>query len=52
LANIVLNELDRWVESQWQDNPVTKKYRIPIKPNGCPNKGDGYRAMKKTRLKE
>lgn len=24
LANIVLNELDHWVESQWQENPVTK----------------------------
>ena len=23
LANIVLNELDQWVDSQWQDNPVT-----------------------------
>jgi len=52
LANIVLNELERWVESQWQDNPVTKKYKIRYKANGSPDKGDGYGAMKKTRLKE
>lgn len=25
LANIVLNELDHWVESQWQENPVARK---------------------------
>ena len=24
LANIVLNELDHWVESQWQSNPLTR----------------------------
>ena len=24
LANIVLNELDHWVESQWQENPLQK----------------------------
>lgn len=26
LANIVLNELDRWVESQWQANPIAIKH--------------------------
>ncbi|MCL1963575.1 MAG: reverse transcriptase domain-containing protein, partial [Firmicutes bacterium] len=26
LANIVLNELDHWVDSQWQKNPVIEKY--------------------------
>ena len=26
LANIVLNELDRWVESNWEENPVVYKY--------------------------
>ena len=24
LANIVLNELDKWVESQWQNHPLVK----------------------------
>lgn len=26
LANIVLNELDHWVESQWENNPIAIKY--------------------------
>ena len=25
LANIVLNELDHWIESQWSNNPVIEK---------------------------
>lgn len=52
LANIVLNELDHWVESQWECNPVTEKYSQGINHNGSANKGNGYRAMKSTNLKE
>lgn len=52
LANIVLNELDHWVESQWQENPIVRKYAILINKNGGENKGAGYHAMKKTGLKE
>lgn len=52
LANIVLNELDHWIESQWQANPVTRKYSIRYTKNGSANLGHGYRAMKSTKLKE
>ena len=52
LANVVLNELDQWVESQWQSNPVTRKYSISIHQNGSEHLGAGYHAMKKTNLKE
>lgn len=52
LANIVLNELDNWVESQWEKNPVTKNYKTQINSKGLPNKGHAYRAMRKTKLKE
>lgn len=52
LANIVLNELDHWVESQWQKNPITRKYSIRINYNGSENLSHGYRAMRKTKLKE
>lgn len=52
LANIVLNELDHWVESQWQEHPVVRKYAVLINKNGGENKGAGYHAMKKTGLKE
>lgn len=52
LANIVLNELDWWIENQWRFNPVTEKYYIGKNKNGSDNRGEGYEAMKKTRLKE
>ncbi len=52
LANIVLNELDHWIESQWEKNPVAYKYAVAINKNGSENKGSGYNAMKKTNLKE
>ncbi len=51
LANIVLNELDHWVESQWQFNPVVYKYSTKRKGGGEHRSG-GYSAMKKTQLKE
>lgn len=47
LANIVLNELDKWVESNWEENPVVYKYAITKNGTKC-----GYRAMRKTNLKE
>lgn len=52
LANIVLNELDQWIVSQWEENPVVKNYKLQINSKGLPNKGHGYRAMRKTNLKE
>jgi len=52
LANIVLNELDHWIESQWQDHPVTRKYWIGKNKGGSEIKSTGYRAMKSTHLKE
>lgn len=52
LANIVLNELDHWVESQWQRNPIVYKYSAGKNKNGSDILSNGYRAMKKTGLKE
>lgn len=52
LANIVLNELDHWIDSQWQENPVVYKYSMKTHGNGSKDKGNGYRAMKQTKLKE
>lgn len=42
LANICLNELDHWVESNWEESPVVYKYSVRRHRNGSPNKGDGY----------
>ena len=52
MANIVLNELDHWVESQWQYNKVTDNYSQRPQKNGTVNRGHGYRAMRTTKLKE
>ena len=52
LANIVLNELDRWVESQWQENPVVYNHSTHKNANGSLIKSHGYAAMRKTGLKE
>ncbi|CAK7066668.1 MAG: hypothetical protein BACD_03155 [Bacteroides rodentium] len=43
LANIVLNELDHWVESQWQWSPICKRN---VRPE------NGYRQAKKSNFKE
>ncbi len=51
LANIVLNELDKWVESQWTEHPITYKYK-PVIRNGVEYRSKAYREMRKTNLKE
>jgi group II intron reverse transcriptase/maturase len=54
LANIVLNELDWWVASQWEEHPVATsrgRYRI-IGKTEVFDKSHGYRLMKNTELKE
>ena len=55
LANVVLNELDWWISSQWQNqwqnmkNPSKRQYS---KRNGHRNLGNEYKALRKTKLKE
>lgn len=54
LANIVLNELDWWIASQWEENPVATsrgRYRT-IGKTEVFDKSGGYRIMKNTNLKE
>ena len=54
LANIVLNELDHWIESQWENNPHAKKHWKPVvRKEGEEDKGNGYKWMRaNTCLKE
>lgn len=53
LSNIVLNELDWWVASQWEKHPVTGKYKAGVTAkSGGVNQGHAYRAMRNTNLKE
>ena len=47
LANIVLNELDHWVESQWENNPhVELHYKSSRDKNGGIIKSNGYKWMR------
>lgn len=52
LANIVLNGLDHWIDSQWIEHPITEKYSYKVNSNGSKDLGHAYRAMKTTGLKE
>ncbi|WP_199171625.1 MULTISPECIES: group II intron reverse transcriptase/maturase [unclassified Sporosarcina] len=53
LSNVVLNELDRWIESQWEDIPTQKDYlQYHYKKNNHADKGYKYRVLRKSKLKE
>jgi len=52
LANIVLNELDWWIASQWEIMPTHNKYKTGINANGSENKGNIFKVLKTTNLKE
>lgn len=48
LANIVLNEFDTWIASQWQNHPVTNKYHKSARGSRPASKGTAYRGMRRT----
>lgn len=53
LANIVLNELDHWIDNQWMNNlPIMNNYSLKTNKAGCPIRSTVYAAMRKTKLKE
>ena len=54
LANIVLNELDKWVESQWQNHPLVKEYGYErkIRNSITSDRSKAFLKMRKTGLKE
>ena len=53
LSNIVLNELDWWITSQWEEMPTKYQYKCEIRPNGTKNKSPIYGALRNTsKLKE
>lgn len=53
LANIVLNELDHWVESQWENNPHVYTHRKPVQRRNFVETTNGQTWMRRnTRLKE
>jgi len=53
LSNIVLNELDWWIVSQWEEMPTKKSYIYRIYANGTADKSAVIAVLRnKTKLKE
>lgn len=53
LSNVVLNELDWWIASQWEEFPTSHQYKEGINYNGSRNMGNKYRALREgSHLKE
>lgn len=51
LANIVLNELDWWIAKQWEYMPCPAS-KDQINKNGSLNRGNAYKILKRSNLKE
>ena len=53
LSNIVLNELDWWISSQWENMPTRKKREYARSDNGVVDKNQKYEMLRKnSNLKE
>lgn len=52
LSNIVLNELDWWLASQWEEIPTRYPFKMHPNPNGTPNKGNKFASLRRSKLKE
>ena len=53
LANVVLNELDWWISSQWETFPTKTKYAINVNKSGTPIHSARYLAQRRrSNLKE
>lgn len=53
LSNIVLNELDWWISSQWENMPTRKKREYARSDNGVVDKNQKYEMLRKnSSLKE
>ncbi|MCM1228392.1 MAG: group II intron reverse transcriptase/maturase [Clostridium sp.] len=52
LANIVLNELDWWISSQWETMPTHKQFKKFYSKNGTETRGNIYKLLRNSNLKE
>lgn len=53
LSNIVLNELDWWIASQWENMPTRYPYKCEIKSNGAVNRSHVFTTLRRaSELKE
>ena len=52
LSNVVLNELDWWLASQWENIPTQYPFKQTPNPNGSPTRGNKYASLRRSNLKE
>jgi len=53
LSNVVLNELDWWLASQWEDFPTTHQYAVYKHKNGSEGRGAKFLSLRRySKLKE
>ena len=52
LANIVLNELDWWIASKWEEMPTKTAFKTRNNAQGTIIKSHSYRALRTSKLKE
>ena len=52
LSSIVLNELDWWLASQWENIPTQYPFKQTPNRNGSPNHGNKYASLRRSGLKE
>ncbi len=52
LSNIVLNEFDWWIVSQWEEFPTKQNYIYRTYKNGTADKSYTVQVLRKTKLKE
>ena len=52
LANIVLNELDWWISSQWENMPTHNEFKLFYASKDTADKSKVYNALRKSKLKE
>lgn len=52
LSNVVLNELDKWIESQWQETPIYSDRVFYRKDRNSIERGNQFKKLRKTKLKE
>jgi len=48
LSNIVLNELDWWISSQWEEHPTLHHYKGKVEKSGTEGKTNKYTALRRS----
>ena len=52
LSNVVLNELDWWLASQWEEFPAKYPFNDRRNSNGSPARGNKFASLRRSGLKE